>query len=182
VVAVTVEHSDAGGGEMVGETDDGRGVVSSGRAEGEEVMAASEEVEDVDKTTTGLGVERLRDESTDDDVETSLEVKTTTLGDATSVGSVGQMVNVRRRSVLVMGVTPGAHAFVTNGVVLADEVNGEEDDVSVGRAEQDMRFTPSCRAMVTATVPEEHPVATDEVEVEVGVGVEVAVIVGRREQ
>jgi hypothetical protein len=176
VLAVTVEHSDSASGEAVDETDVGSGVTTSGRAE--EVVMTSVEAEEVDKVSTGLGTVGLADNSEDDDVRTSLEVGTTTLDTAASVGSEGQMVNVRRRSVLVMGVTPGAHALVTGVTVLTDEVDTEEDDVSVGRAEQDNRSTPSCKAMVTGTVPEEHIAATGEVDVEV----EVAVMVGNGEQ
>jgi hypothetical protein len=186
VVAVTVEHSDTGSGEAVDETDVGSGVTSSGRTEvvvttsgrTEEAVMTSVEAEEVDKVSTGLGTVGLADNSEDDDVRTSLEVGTTTLDTAASVGSEGQMVNVRRRSVLVIGVTPGAHALVTGEIVLADEVDTEEDDVSVGRAEQDTSSIPSCKAMVTGTVPEEHIAATGEVDAEV----EVAVMVGNGEQ
>jgi hypothetical protein len=176
VVAVTVEHSDSGSGEVVDETDVGSGVTSSGRTE--EVVMTSVEADEVDKVSTGLGTVGLADTSEDDDVRISLDVGTTTLDTAASVGSEGQMVNVRRRSVLVIGVTPGAHALVTGETVLTDGVDTEEDDVSVGRAEQDTSSIPSCKAMVTGTVPEEHIAATGEVDVEV----EVAVMVGNGEQ
>jgi hypothetical protein len=181
VVAVTVEHSDTGSGEVVDETDVGSGVTSSGRAK--VVVMTSVEADEV-QVSTGLGIVGLADNSEDDDVRTLLDVGTTALDTAVSVGTEGQVVNVRRRSVLVMGVTPGAHALVTGETVLTDEVDTVEDDVSVGRAEQDTSSIPSCKAMVTGTVPEEHPVATGEVEVEVEVevGVGVSVMVGKGEQ